>query len=79
MKKIFKKNSELKINEVRQELSRAYLIIAVLSIISIVLFKLGSFSADDIDSSLIAVVVIGLGALSMLTLIAAFKWINFKK
>jgi len=78
MKKFFKKNSELKLNEVRQELSRAYLMIAILSIVSIILFKFGSYSPEDLAPSLVVFLIVGLSSLAMVTLFASFAWINCK-
>lgn len=79
MKKFLKKNQDLKIKDLRSELSRVYLIIAVLSVVSIVLFRLGSSIQNESNSVSVVAVVVGFGALAILSLIASFSWINCKK
>lgn len=78
-KKFLKKNSELKIADMRDQLSRAYLIIAILSVVSIVLFKIGASSLGNTDSFLMILLMIGLGLLAILSLAAAFTYTNYKK
>lgn len=79
MKKFLKKNSELKIKDLRSELSRTYLLIAIISIIAIVSFRLGAFIQNDEGVIASILLIIGLGVLSVITLIASFTWINLKK
>jgi len=79
MKKIFKKNSELKIKELRGELSRTYLLITILSILAIILFRFGAFVQNDANVTASILLIISLGMLSIVSLIASFMWINVKK
>ncbi|MDP3445282.1 MAG: hypothetical protein Q8T08_20680 [Ignavibacteria bacterium] len=79
MKKFLKKNQDLKIKDLRSELSRAYLIIAIMAVVSIVLFRLGSNIQNEANSASVIAVLIGFGLLAMLALIASFSWINCKK
>lgn len=79
MKKLFKKNKDLKIKDLRDQLSRTYLIIAVLSIVSIVLFRFGANLQNESNAISAIIVVIGFGILAILSLIASFTWVNCKK
>jgi len=75
--KMLKKNSGLKIKELRAELSRAYLLIAVVAIVAVILLRLGVFIQNNVAATI--TLIISLGILSVLALINAFNWINLKK
>ena len=74
---MLKKNSGLKIKELRAELSRAYLLIAVVAIVAVILLRLGVFIQNNVAATI--TLIISLGILSVLALINAFNWINLKK
>ena len=79
MKKFVKQLSKQNINEVRQELSRAHLIIMLLSLVSILLLMLGSTLAIEFDLVLSIVASV---LLAMLAVISAYMSIilrNLKK
>lgn len=79
MKKLFKKMSKQNISEVRQELARAHLIIALLSIISIVLLILGTTLTIEFDAELSTIAGVLLGVLTLISITMSFVLFKQKK
>ena len=68
MKKLFKKYTGKNLVEIRRELARAHLIIALLSLVAIVLLTLGSTQPVMFDGTLSAICVILLSAVAFISL-----------
>jgi len=75
LKKFMKKNGK----DFRQELARAHLIIALLSICIIVLLSLGTIQPVTYDQSLSAVCVVLLTIVALISLCMTYKLSNTKK
>jgi hypothetical protein len=71
--------SKQNISEVRQELARAHLIIALLSIISIVLLMLGTTLTIEFDAKLSTIAGVLLGALTLISVTMSFVLFKQKK
>lgn len=67
MAKLFKKLANRKINEVRMELARAHLIIALLSLAVITLLALGATQPVTFDAALSAVCVALLSVVAIIS------------
>ena len=73
MKKLFKKIAKKNIKEVRAELARAHLIIAMLSIAVIALLALGATQPVTFDPTLSAICVVLLSIVSIVSLSTALN------
>jgi hypothetical protein len=69
VKKLFKSMSKQNINEVRQELSRAHLVIVLLSIIAIVLLLLSAIPTAEFDTRLSNTAGVLLGVIMTISLV----------
>ena len=79
MKKFFKKFSKRTLFEVRNELSRAHLIIVLLSVVSIILLTLVARLATDINPTLTLICCGLLGFLAIISLVTSFMLTTGKK
>jgi len=73
MKKLFKKIAKKNIKEVRAELARAHLIIAMLSIAVIALLALGATQPVTFDPTLSAICVVLLSIVAIVSLSTALN------
>lgn len=72
MKKLFKKMVQQKVTEVRQELARAHLIIALLSVAVIMLIVQGITQPVLLDLTLSTISIILLGVVTLTSLSMSF-------
>ena len=79
MSSFFKKFLKKNINDFRKELSRAHLIIALLSIAIIVLLSLGAVQPVTFDQPLSAVCVVLLSIVAFISLCMAYTLSSKKK
>ena len=78
MKKIIKKTSELKLVDVKRQLSRAYMLVAIMSVVSILMLVLGTQVDKNFSTMLLALIIIGINLLAILSLIYSFININHR-
>ncbi len=78
MEKLYKKLAQQKIAEVRRELARAHLIIALLSAAVIMMLIQGATQAIRLDAMLSAAGIILLGFVTVTSLIMSFALFNSK-
>lgn len=79
MDKLFKKIKKQSSNDVRQELGRAHIIIALLAVVSIALLALGSAQDIIFDPTLSTVAGTLLGILALISVTISYYLTNFKK
>jgi hypothetical protein len=79
MLKVFKRFLKRNINDFRKELSRAHLIIALLSISIIVLLSLGAVQPVTFDQPLSAVCVVLLSIVTLISLCMTYTLSTKKK
>jgi hypothetical protein len=79
MKPILKKLSKQKIGEVRQELARAHVIIALLAIVVIVLLIQGSIAPIALEPTLSTISSVLLGIVALISLSITFALSLIKK
>jgi hypothetical protein len=79
MKKVLKRLSQQKISDVRRELGRAHLIIALLSFAAIVLVIQGAVAPVALDKTLSAICSLLLAIVGMTSLVIALALTKIKK
>lgn len=79
MKKVLKRLSQQKIGDVRRELGRAHLIIALLSFITIVLLIQGTVAPIGLDRTLTAISSVLLAIVATTSLVIALALTKIKK
>ena len=78
-KMLFKKFQKQSAKEVRRELARAHLIIALLSIALITLLTIGTVQAISFDATLSAICVVLLSIVTLVSLCISFTLYTCKK
>jgi hypothetical protein len=79
MSKFFKKFSKQNARDIRRELARSHLIIALLSIAIIILLSIGAMQPITFDAILSAVCVVLLSIVAFISLCMAFTLFTCKK
>jgi hypothetical protein len=79
MSKLFKKFNKKSTAEIRKELARAHLIIALLSMALIVLLSLGAIQPVTFDATLSAICVILLSLIAFISTCVSFTLFSNKK
>lgn len=79
MKKLFKKLAQQKVADVRQELARAHLIIAMLSTTSIMLLVLGATQPITLDAGLSTIGVALLTIVALTSLAMSLALFDYNK
>lgn len=78
-KKLLKKFKDQKIGDVRRELARAHLIIAILSFVIIVLLIEAAYLVEELHTSLTALAIALLAILSLISLIISLTMSSLNK